>query len=243
MVFFSIDFFRMRRCFHIIGVAAIALPFFGGVAKAGEYAVLTTGYRLYADRHEASGSRVRLISAGGITELPEALVVGYEAEPIGTNEPEPQVAPTEVIAQPVTVQPVTAPAPVTPQSLAADAAHKFSLPEAFVRSVIQVESAFRPEAISPKGAIGLMQLMPGTARDLGVDPHDPKQNTEGGTAYLRSLLGRYENEPNQVQLALAAYNAGPAAVERYHGVPPYPETRQYIVRVLEAWGAAEPAAK
>jgi soluble lytic murein transglycosylase-like protein len=80
-----------------------------------------------------------------------------------------------------------------------------------------------------------MQLMPATARTLGVDPNDPNQNAEGGAAYLRDLLAKYENDPNQVLLALAAYNAGPAAVERYHGVPPYAETRQYILQVLKNW--------
>jgi soluble lytic murein transglycosylase-like protein len=72
---------------------------------------------------------------------------------------------------------------------------------------------------------------------LGVDPRDPSQNANGGAQYLRELLAKYENDPNQVLLALAAYNAGPQAVERYHGVPPYPETRAYILRVLKNWEA------
>ncbi len=115
------------------------------------------------------------------------------------------------------------------------AAKKFSLPEAFVLSVMKAESGFRPDAVSPKGAIGLMQLMPETARELGVDPRNPHENAEGGAQYLRDLLARYEGSPDQVLLALAAYNAGPAAVERYHGVPPYRETREYILRVLKNW--------
>jgi soluble lytic murein transglycosylase-like protein len=80
-----------------------------------------------------------------------------------------------------------------------------------------------------------MQLMPETARELGVDPKKPHENADGGTQYLRELLGKYEGNPDQVLLALAAYNAGPAAVERYHGVPPYRETREYILRVLKNW--------
>jgi soluble lytic murein transglycosylase-like protein len=125
--------------------------------------------------------------------------------------------------------------PATPSELAQTAAHKYSLPDAFVAGVMRAESGFNPAAVSPKGAIGLMQLMPDTARDLGVDPKNPGQNADAGTRYLRDLLARYENQPNQVELALAAYNAGPAAVDKYHGVPPYRETREYILRVLKSW--------
>ncbi len=128
-----------------------------------------------------------------------------------------------------------------PQDLAAAAAHKYALPASFVQSVMKTESAFRADALSPKGAMGLMQLMPETAKQLGVNARDPRQNAEGGAQYLHDLLAKYENSPDQVLLALAAYNAGPAAVERYHGVPPYRETREYILRVLKDWNRAEPA--
>jgi hypothetical protein len=107
-----------------------------------------------------------------------------------------------------------------------------------VRAVIQVESAFNPRARSPKGAMGLMQLMPATAAEMGVaDAYDPFENIRGGVAYLRSLLTRYdENE----ELALAAYNAGPAAVERYgYRVPPYAETRNYVSRIRTATDPAD----
>ena len=100
---------------------------------------------------------------------------------------------------------------------------------------MRAESDFQPHALSPKGAIGLMQLMPDTARSLGVNPHDPEQNALGGAKYLRELLTRYAGNPDQVLLALAAYNAGPGAVEKYHGVPPYAETRNYIWRVVNQW--------
>lgn len=102
----------------------------------------------------------------------------------------------------------------------------------FVRSVAMVESGLHQSAVSPRGAMGLMQLMPFTAGKLGVDPKIADQNALGGAVFLRQLLIRYNGDS---ALALAAYNAGPGAVDRYKGVPPYLETRQYVLKVLQEY--------
>ena len=103
-------------------------------------------------------------------------------------------------------------------------------------AVVSVESGFRPDAVSRKGAQGLMQLMPGTARELGVkDAFDPAANLDGGTRYLNALLLQYKGD---LKRALAAYNAGAGAVKRHGGVPPYRETRDYVQKVLERYKPA-----
>ena len=108
---------------------------------------------------------------------------------------------------------------------------RYNVDPHLIRAVIKTESAFNPRAVSKKGAQGLMQLMPATARELRViDSFDPKQNIEGGTRYLRSLLTTFKDDK---QLALAAYNAGPTAVKRERGIPRYPETVKYVKRVLQ----------
>lgn len=123
-----------------------------------------------------------------------------------------------------------APPPARFVELAETYARRHRLDPELVKAVIQVESAYRPRARSRKGAMGLMQLMPETARLLRVrDAYDPEQNIAGGTAYLRRLLDRFDG---QIGLALAGYNAGPTAVDRFGGVPPYAETREYVERVL-----------
>ncbi len=117
-----------------------------------------------------------------------------------------------------------------------DAARRHEVDPLLVNAVINQESGFRADAVSKAGATGLMQLMPDTARSLGVtNALDPKQNVEGGTTLLRQLLDRYNG---QVDLALAAYNAGPEAVDRYGGLPPYPETQAYVRNVMQTYREA-----
>lgn len=119
------------------------------------------------------------------------------------------------------------------------AAHDNHVDPLLVHSIIRVESNYNPDAVSPKGAQGLMQLMPPTARGLGVtDSFDPRQNIEAGVRYLKYLQDMYKDD----RLALAAYNAGPAAVQKYKWIPPYPETQDYVNRVGQQYGAAKKAA-
>jgi soluble lytic murein transglycosylase-like protein len=208
------------RIFHHIGALLIVMtvPVSG---QAGEYAVLTNGFRIHADRHEVEGSKVRLFVGGGVTELAAEEVASFEQE-----EAEPVIA----------AAPVPAPAsPVIKKDMFAAAAEKHGLPVGLVKSVVRAESNFQPDAISPKGAIGLMQLMPGTAKELGVDPKVPEQNVDAGARYLRDLLIKYEGKEDQVARAIAAYNAGPGAVDKYKGVPPYIETQSYVRRVLQEY--------
>jgi cell wall-associated NlpC family hydrolase len=114
------------------------------------------------------------------------------------------------------------------------ATNRYHLPAGLLKSVARAESSFNPRAHSPAGAVGLMQLMPATARELGVDPSDPAEAVDGAARLLRSHLDRF----GSVRLAVAAYNAGAGAVRRYDGVPPYSETRTYVQRVLSGMGAA-----
>jgi soluble lytic murein transglycosylase-like protein len=189
---------------------------------AGEFAVLSTGYRLHADRHEFEGATVKLYQKdGGFTQLDASLVTGFEREV--------EMAVAAVAPAPAPVAPTVVVAPKGPRELVEAAARKNGLPPNFVHSVVSAESGYKTDAVSPKGAIGLMQLMPATAQTYGANPHDPSQNVEAGTAYLRELLLKYNGD---TRLALAAYNAGPGAVSKYNGVPPYAETQTYIERVL-----------
>ena len=192
----------------------LALP-----AWAGEYAVLANGFRIHADRHEAAGASVRLYTKDGVTEVPAASVASFEAE--------------EFIAPPVTPPHVDAPLPVhDTRTLVRDAAIRSGLPPSLVESVARVESALRPEAVSPKGALGVMQLMPATARKLDADPRDNAENIDAGARLLRELLIKYGGD---VVKALSAYNAGEGAVDRYRGMPPYPETQEYVDKVIRTY--------
>ena len=198
-------------------------------ASAGEYVVLTNGFRIHADSHVAEGSIVRLTTSKGVIELQSSTVSGFETE---EYTPPPAPAP---VTLPKAAEAVVDPRSLTPQEMITRAAERAGLPPEFVHSVARAESGYRSDALSPKGAIGLMQLMPGTAAGLNVDPYDPAQNAEGGAMYLRDLLLKYENDPHQVSKAVAAYNAGPAAVDKYKGIPPYRETIQYVNRVLKQY--------
>ena len=121
---------------------------------------------------------------------------------------------------------------IDPHALIRAAALKHRVPAAFVKSIIAAESNFNCDAVSRKGAIGLMQLMPATAEQFGADATIPEQNVDAGTRYLRVLIDKYHGYRNWLRRVIAAYNAGPAVVDRYHGVPPYRETRTYVARVL-----------
>jgi len=198
-------------------------------AQAGEYVVLSNGFRIHADSHIVDGAVMRIQISAGAIEIPATAVTSIEAEDY-TPPPPPPIAPTP--EPPARVR--------TPQELLTQAAIHNGLPPAIVHSVAKAESGYHVDAVSPKGAIGLMQLMPGTAAALNADPHDPEQNVEAGARYLRDLLLKYQNDPHQVSKALAAYNAGPGAVDKYKGVPPYRETIQYVNRVVKNYTAACP---
>jgi soluble lytic murein transglycosylase-like protein len=191
------------------------------IAMAGEYATLASGGRLHIDRHEISGDTVRLYIGGSVAEMSASKVTGYEQDDYTPPSAAPAPASAQQSASP-------APAALTPGELADQAADKYGLPRWLVRSVMKNESGFQPGAVSPKGAVGLMQLMPGTAQTFGANPADPAQNADAGARYLRDLLQKYDGA---LWHALAAYNAGPGAVQKYRGIPPYSETVRYIERI------------
>lgn len=187
--------------------------------------VLRSGYRLSVQGHEASDGKIRLLMPNG------GWIAVLEAD-VERIEPE--------IPQPRPQTPVVRGDPTSGESDALERAiTRFSaeagLPPGLVRAVVWAESDFQQGAISPKGAIGLMQLMPETAAELGVDPRDSEQNLQGGTAYLRQMLDRFDGDPEQLLKALAAYNAGPGQVARHGGIPPFPETAAYVRRVVRRY--------
>ena len=140
--------------------------------------------------------------------------------------------PLDLPSLPIFPWPATVREMVDTNALIRAAARKHGVPAVFIKSIVAAESNFDASAISPKGAIGLMQLMPATAQLFGADPAVPAQNVDAGTHYLRILLAKYHKYRDGLRRVIAAYNAGPAAVDHYRGVPPYPETRTYVARVL-----------
>lgn len=193
-------------------------------AWGGEYAIFASGSRMHVDRHDmVDATTVRLYTGGGFAELNQSQILGFEPDD-AVPAPKPAASPQAGGAAAAPARPA---APTAAQ-LADAAADKYGLPRQLVRSVMAAESGFQPGAVSAKGAIGLMQLMPSTALDLGADARDPAQNVDAGARYLRDLLVKYSGA---LWHALAAYNAGPAAVDKYGSIPPYRETIQYINRI------------
>ncbi|MCC7498692.1 MAG: lytic transglycosylase domain-containing protein [Bryobacterales bacterium] len=200
----------------------ILLLVIGIQAFAGEYAVLLNGFRIEADSHQIRDDMALLHTGQGEISIPLEQIIRFEQ---GAPDPTPPATTKSTTAEPAK--------PVDVDRLLTAAARKRDIPPELVQSIAQVESGFRTTAVSSKGAIGLMQLMPATAKAQSADPHDVEQNAEAGANYLAELLQHYENQDYQVEKALAAYNAGPAAVDRYKGIPPYRETQAYVAKVKQ----------
>lgn len=218
--------FSPLRWLAFICVAALALA--GPAAHAAERITLANGFHLICDHRAVvsspSGSRIRLYMDSGSNNFIEV-----SASQITASEPVtmPAAAPSSPEQSPAPASKIT-PAELHQLLARAGAAHDLDVD--LLASVVREESAGRPRAVSRSGAQGLMQLMPSTAAKLGVtNAFAPGQNIRGGAAYLDTLLHRYHDN---LALALAAYNAGPGAVDRWHGIPPYRETQLYVARVI-----------
>ncbi len=185
-------------------------------AFAADLAMLRNGFSIRSERHEVIGNVTRLyLSAtnSGYVDVPSSQIDHFEKD---------TTLPIPIVPRPKAAQPLG--------EVVADASSQYHLDPDLVNSVIRAESGFNTRAVSPKGAQGLMQLMPQTAEKLGVDDaFDPQANVQGGTQYLRILLERYNFD---LVKALAAYNAGPRRVEQYGGLPPYQETQAYVARII-----------
>ena len=202
----------------------IVTTLLAGSASA-EIAVMQRGKILYIDKFERTDKEVTLfLTGGGEVTVPAELVMNIVPNEIVEQESvDPKSAGLFPHLEPV-IQPV---------------ASKYGVDPNLVAAVIWAESSGDPNAVSSKGAKGLMQLMPATARELGVgNVLDPKQNVDGGTRYLKKML---DDNDGDLSLALAAYNAGPDTVRRYGGIPPYKETQEYVGRVLRVYERARGA--
>jgi soluble lytic murein transglycosylase-like protein len=203
-------------------------------ATAADLAVLRNGYTIRHESREEIGALTRLyISAdrASFVDVPSKDVEYFEKD----DSPAP-VAASPIpgkTAQRSPIPSIVPSAKASPEEIAdaiGSASNRYKIDPDFVSSVISAESGYNSRAVSPKGAQGLMQLMPGTASQLGVDnAFDAAKNTDGGTRYLRGLLERYHYD---VPKALAAYNAGATRVDQHNGVPPYLETRKYVARII-----------
>lgn len=206
----------------------------GATASAADIAVLRNGYTIRHENREEIGELTRLYLSADRSSFVDVATADVE-EFQRDDSPVFPTTQAEVAAAPA--QAKSRAARTTPKASAQEiadaigsASSRYRLDPDFVSSVVSAESGFNSRAVSPKGAQGLMQLMPGTASQLGVDnAFDPAKNTEGGTRYLRMLLERFNFD---VAKALAAYNAGPMRVDQHHGVPPYLETRKYVARII-----------
>ncbi len=194
-------------------------------SASADIAVMSSGKILYIDRFERSDEDITLfLTGGGEVTVPSDVVVNIVPNEIVQDQ---GADPTEVRLLPHL------------ESVIQPAAAKYGLDPNLVAAVIWAESSGDPNAVSKKGAQGLMQLMPATARELGVgNILDPGQNVEGGSHYLRQMLDEHDGD---LSLALAAYNAGPDAVRKYGGVPPYRETRDYVGKVMRVYERAREA--
>jgi len=194
-------------------------------ASATEVAVLKNGFSIRHERREVLGPITRLyVTADGSS------YVDVPTEEISHFEQAPAEPATNALSGKVTSAAVSQSAGTDLNTVISEASGKYRLDPDLVNSVIKAESGFNVRAVSPKGAQGLMQLMPSTASQLGVqNAFDPHANVDGGSRYLRELLERYNFD---LIKALAAYNAGPQRVEQYGGVPPYYETRAYVARIV-----------
>ena len=212
-------------------MAAVAVP-----CLAANSAVLRNGFSIRYERRQDMGLITRLYVSGddsSFVDVPTAEIDHIEAAPDDRAQ--------AANAQNDATAAKPASRPVEIDELVASASGAYRLDPDLVNSVIHAESGFNVRAVSPKGAQGLMQLMPATATKLGVrNAFDPRSNIEGGTRYLRELLERYNFD---LVKALAAYNAGPERVELYGGVPPYYETRAYVARVVRDFNKKKMAAK
>jgi soluble lytic murein transglycosylase-like protein len=209
-----------------LGTPILLAALLSNAAHAFQRVTLRNGFSYDCARYEPiDSSHIRLFlstQATDFIDLSRQSIVSIETLP---DPPQPPPTPVAAAAAPVPNVPDLITAAGTQHHIDAD----------LLASVIKAESGFHSNAVSRTGARGLMQLMPGTAQQLGVnDAFRPDQNIAGGSTYLDQLLDRYDpnNDTHGLALALAAYNAGPAAVDRYHGIPPYSETRAYVVRVM-----------